>query len=144
MLVNVNRSTQLVKVKQNSTWQSKDQSGWRGIFNWLVDVSGDVVGDMELGLRWLDDVSNSMLVCVVHETNKRAHERKSRGAWTVRWSPNFLFFVDMRMKIMMVPIIYWLESYFLWLHCWRLNLIGGTCRVLSMWFWGNWDRYFMT
>ena len=32
---------------------------------------GDVVGDMELGLTWLDDVSNSMLACVACETNKR-------------------------------------------------------------------------
>ena len=34
-------------------------------------MSGDVVGDMELGLTWLDDVSNSMLVHVAPETNKR-------------------------------------------------------------------------
>ena len=34
-------------------------------------MSGDVVGDMELGLTWLDDVSNSMLVRVARETNKR-------------------------------------------------------------------------
>ena len=30
-----------------------------------------MVGDMELGLTWLDDVSNSMLVHVARETNKR-------------------------------------------------------------------------
>ena len=34
-------------------------------------MSGDVVGDMELGLTWLDDVSNSMLMRVARETNKR-------------------------------------------------------------------------
>ena len=34
-------------------------------------MSGDVVGDMELGLTRLDDVSNSMLVRVACETNKR-------------------------------------------------------------------------
>ena len=57
-----------------------------------------MVGDMELGLMWLDDVSNSMLVRVACETNKRHISIRVEALFNTsrcvdyQMSPNFLFF----------------------------------------------------